>query len=295
MSRRTLALMRLRPALLALAALLALVGSSLPASASQSLVSASGTGQVWTAAKVVTDGSPVTSTVRLTEVALPLQAGFRVYDTTRKLVHSGTISYLDGDEGVQVQAAPATGVDVRYSTLERGSSVIPTLDVALGLNTQQAGVLRGEYTILVWVGSSGIGRWQWDVTGGAGTASRGATLGDSVLLATSRDFVGQAGAVVAARGAAARAQVLTTRSFDVRNTLVGSFAPVLTSVDALRVQRGAGAEQACVPACTFSGAPGEPGAAPGRHLFSISGAGAGGVVQNTGEVLLGVADVRLPK
>lgn len=294
--------MPLRRARVLLVLLTALLLPALPAAAAlpgpasgpaRPLLEAGLPGQGWTAAAVSTDGGQVTSTVRLSEVALPFQAGVRIYDAAGAVVYSATITYLSADEGALVEVAPVDGISVGHDAYVPSSARAAEVEVKVTLNGARSAEHVGDHTIVLWLASRAAREGTWAVAGAPGTSLEGATSGPEVFLATSRDFDGTANVQAGSSGLAARAQVSTRRSVRVRRLLVGSFAPVLTSVDVLAVQTPRGTRQ-CVPTCDFSALSGPAAAGPGTYVFTLTGAGAGGKVQNVGDVLLGGADLVLP-
>lgn len=279
-------------ALLAVLALPVLVAPG-PASAAELLLSRQLPGSSWTAVSVTTDGAQVSSTLRATDVARPFQAGVRVYDSQRRVVYAATLSALGGAEGVLVQAQ-AAGVAVEHDTRRQDPARLADIEVSVVLNEGDSADLVGRYTVLLWSAARGAGPGSWRVEGRQGVAAGPALHGGETFLFDSSDFSGTLTAQVGTGGLAARAGYDTERAVRVRRTLVGSFAPVLTSVDVMSVRLPNGSTRSCVPVCEFSGSPSDPVAPPGEYLFRLSGAGAGGGLQNAGDVLLGGADVVLP-
>lgn len=291
MSLRTRA--RRATALPAVAVLLGVL--SAPASAEPLLHQQQLPGAGWTAATVTTDGSRLASSLVVTEVARPFQAGVRVYDEAKRPVYAATLTELGSADGVLVDAELPGGVSVGYDELEESPTRLGGVEVVVTLNGEGRPELVGRYTVLVWAATASASGTTWRVEGGSGTALLGTTSGRETFLHASSEFSGAANVQAGSNGLALRASYDTSRSLRVRRLLVGSLAPVLTSADALSVELPDGRTTQCVPSCDFTAVVGAAAARAGTYVFRLSGAGAGGVVQNTGEVLLGGADVQLPR
>lgn len=290
----------LRPALLA--ALLAvglLAAPALAAPPSGASATRSGTGPVWTAATVVTDGSAVRSRLRLTDVVLPLVLTARLYDAEQRLVSATNLTLRSPDEGVLVQGSPVGGQQVRLDELgEQQATPRREVEGELVVNPQ-APVHVGTFTLVLWAGAADLAQWEWVLAGAPGTSLRGAGHGGRVHTALSRDFAtgtvnAFAGVARGAGSASARVQADARHEVRAVGRLLGAFYPVLSSADSLSVTTPTGTRQ-CVPDCRFDAAAGPGAATAGRYTFRVTGAGAGSPgVQNAGDVVVTAAEVVLP-
>ena len=268
--RRTLALMRLRPVLLVLTVLLALAGSAVPASAEALLHSQTLSGTGWTAVRLSTDGTRVTSTLTTTLASRPFQAGVRVYDAAGKPVYTATLTELGSADGVQVQATVVPGVTVSHDGLEESQTRLGSVEVVVTLN-ETVRDLVGTYTVVVWVAAKEAGTTAWKVEGAPGTRVQGATAGRETFLYSSSEFTGTANVQAGSNGFAARAGYDTRLGLTVRRTMLGSFSPVLTSADALSYSSPTSGGQ-CLPSCVWSALTGTSAQGAGSlRLLAVRG------------------------
>lgn len=250
---------------LALAAALALGAAAVPAHAADPVESVlheqTGTGPVWHAVPVATDGADVSVEIALRGVKDPAGVMIAVFRHGTPL-HSSTFlrSPSSTDALVSVDAGPGT---ITVERLEYGND-----SGDFGARTTMRDAPADVYGFVAFAAGAVV-EWDLTVSGEPGAAIAGTLAqGTRTFLRHARDFRGTANLSLFALGTGARVNGATTAVLGAEHGLVARFFHPFTNENAMTARTPGGREVEC--SCTLWGDDG-----PGDYTFSLTGAGAG--------------------
>jgi hypothetical protein len=253
------------------------------------LASGSAPGPAWAAYSFSTSGSRVVTDIVASGIGYPIQAAIYVYDGDNHLVFGFSYTQVTADQGLYVDLNPVgVHVDVTEPQIDGG-----VLKLGATMNDPSSGgePAVGTFKQLLWI-SGTASRVDHSLRGDSGVQFKGKDTGRGTFLFTSKDFEGAVNVQGGGGGVEGRVSADTHKTIDAFNTLIGFYRPSAGSVEEMSVDAPFGHVQC---PCTFPSYVEEgfgPPFGPGRYRFNLTGAGA--TTSQSGEVVLGGADARLP-
>jgi hypothetical protein len=221
-----------------------------------------------------------------------------------------TQSFVAGHDGAYVDVNVVPGYPVHFDMSEPTPNY-PWVMSAMnqnGFGTQNPYV--GELTFIWWVSGANKGV-EFSLGAEEGVEMIGGTeceeplqapcthgigweTGTDTFVYSSRDFSGSATAKAGKGIVSARANLQTSRSVTIDETLAGQFVAFGTHADRMTVDTPSGSVRDCtLSPCSFTSF-NQSRAGPGRYTFNLTGLGAGPALTSFGEVILAGADMHLP-
>lgn len=256
-------------------------------------------GNGWVSFKVETDGAEIDVRLFVDKRAGPGHLGMFAYAENETFEGGLTYTSLPGQSGVFLSAGlPGEARLLHEDELDRGNGPSGG-GVLMAMNDPRSPVVRtGVFKLLLWVaGDVNGGDWELRLEDGARLLAT--ESGDDAFLATSTDFESVAAAHAYVDGFGARGDVGARVTTTAERHLVGIFATVLTSANALAMQTGDGGVRPCadlvsnaLPNCFFPHVTGPAALPTGTTTFHATGAG--GSISGLAEFYVSFADARLP-
>lgn len=265
--------------------LVALVPLTLGADAPLILIEeGGGEGTGWHSARLTSDGSAFTTSIRLEEHSRPIMLGQVAYTdaTSSGKLFGQVITAWENQAGahIQVHVLDETGPEIKVSTYEVNE---PGEYVEIGMTIEG---VEANYVTVQWAEAAHASSFSHELRAQEGVEHLGTESGNETFLYQARDFEGKASVQGSTPEGGARAQVVTQKTIEAEHRIVGWFDETRASAGTMTASTPDGEEECRCRPWAELGIDGSPG----TYTFNLTGVGA----TSSGQVFLGGADVALP-
>lgn len=268
---------------MALGLLVALVPATLGADAPLPLiVEGEGEGTGWHSARLTSDGSAFTTSIRLEEPSRPIMLGQVAYTdaTSSGKLFGQVITAWENQAGAHVHVLDETGPETKVSTYQVND---PEGAIEIGMTIEG---VEANYITVQWAEAAKAKSFSHELRAEEGVEHLGTESGNETFLYQARDFEGVASVQGSTPEGGARAQVITQKTVEAEHRIVGWFDSTRASAGTMTADTPDGEEECRCRPWAELGIDGSPG----TYTFNLTGVGA----TSSGQVFLGGADVSLP-